>query len=325
MEVVDLRCLKAALLLISALLICCAAPSFAQNRFEYSEVAMGVRARVVLYAADKDSADAAVREAYDRIAELEDIMSDYRPDSELMRLCARAGDGPVEVSRDLYFILCKCQELSRRSDGAFDCTAGPLIKLWRGARKSGKLPDNSELDAARKLVGWRKLKLLSLCDELSGQVMLNVRGMQLDLGGIAKGYACDEGIRILKEHGISSALVEMGGDIVVSEPPPGKKGWDIQITNSSIPRAVTLSNAAISSSGDTNQFIEIDGRRYSHIVDPRTGVGLTNRIAVTIIAPNGITSDGLSTAISVLGPVRGKTLANAWPGVSIRVLEGVGG
>jgi thiamine biosynthesis lipoprotein len=324
-EVVDLRCLKTALFFVFALLICCVAPTYAQNRYEYSEVAMGVRARIVLYATDKDSAQTAVRAAYDRIAELEDIMSDYRPDSELMRLCKKAGDGPVEVSGDLYFMLCKCEELSRRSDGAFDCTAGPVIKLWRSARKSGKLPNDFDLEAARKLVGWRKLKLLTPCGEQAGTVKLTVPGMQLDLGGIAKGYACDEAIRILKEHGISSALVEMGGDIVVSAPPPGKKGWGIQITNSSAPRTITLSHAAISSSGDTNQFVEIGGKRYSHIVDPRTGIGLTNRMAVTIIAPNGVTSDGLSTAISVLGPIRGKTLANAWPGVSICVLEGVGG
>lgn len=282
---------------------------------------MGVRARIVLYAADKESAEAAVRAAYDRVAELEDIMSDYRPGSELMRLRSRAGEGPVEVSRDLFFILCKCQELSRRSDGAFDCTAGPVIQLWRGARKSGKLPDKSDLDAARKLTGWRRLRTITPCSESGGQVKLDMPGMQLDLGGIAKGYACDEVIRILKEHAIFSALVEMGGDIVVGAPPPGKKGWDIQIANSAVPRTVTLSNAAISSSGDTNQYVEIGARRYSHIVDPRTGLGLTNRIAVTVIAPNGITSDGLSTAISVLGPVRGKTLANAWSEVSICVLE----
>jgi len=149
--------------------------------------------------------------------------------------------------------------------------------------------------------------------------------MQLDLGGIAKGYACDEAIRTLKANGIKSALVEMGGDIVVSGPPPGKKGWEIEIANADAarsldkPRMLALSNSAVSSSGDTEQFVEIGGKRYSHIVDPRTGLGLTDRIAVTVVAPNGVTSDGLSTAISVLGDKKGRALANTYPGVSVYI------
>lgn len=305
--------------LTTLLLICCANAAFALARFEYSEVAMGVRARLVLYAADKTSADAAARAAYAKIAALEDIMSDYRPDSELMALCAKSGGSETSVSDELFFILCKCQELARRSDGAFDCTIGPVVKLWRGARKAGKLPDKSDLEAARRLTGWRKLKITSACSKEANYVRLATPGMLLDLGGIAKGYACDKAIEALKKNGISSALVEMGGDIVVSSAPPGKTGWEIEIANSADKKTVVLANAAISSSGDTEQYVEIDGVRYSHIVDPRTGLGLTNRIAVTVIAPDGVTSDGLSTAISVLGQMRGKTLANAWPGVSIYV------
>ena len=310
---------------------CAAAP----QRFEYSEVAMGVRARIVLYAPDQASAEKAARAAYDRIACLEQIMSDYRPDSEIMRLCAQAGGPPVKVSPELLFILRKSKELARRSDGAFDPTVGPVVKLWRKARKSGVLPARQEIDAARKLVGWPKMRI----DAQASTVQIMVTGMQLDLGGIAKGYACDEAQRILKGQGITSALVEMGGDIVVSGPPPGKKGWEIEAANiehptsniqhptssrqpSTInhqPSTILLSNCAISSSGDTEQFVEIDGVRYSHIVNPKTGIGLTDRIAVTIIAPNGATSDGLSTALSVLGAKRGRTLASTFPGVSAHI------
>ena len=316
----------------AVLLLACSVQAHAQHRFEYSEVAMGVRARIVLYAKDEASAKAAARAAYERIARLEDIMSDYRPTSELSRLSAKAGGPAVEVSRELAFILGKCQELSRRSDGAFDCTVGPIVKLWRKARKSGQLPPKDELAAARKLVGWRKLHIgsdnetaLALSrpakQAVSKGVRLDTPGMQLDLGGIAKGYACDEAIRVLRENGVSSALVEMGGDIVVSNAPPGKKGWQIDVANAADPkhRTITLSNSAVSSSGDTEQYVEIDGKRYSHIVDPHTGLGLTDRIAVTVIAPNGVTSDGLSTAISVLGATRGKTLANTYPGVSVYI------
>ena len=293
---------------------CCAAPALAQMRFEYSQIAMGVRARVVLYAPDQASADSAVRAAYDRVAQLEDIMSDYRPDSELMQLCAKAGGPAVSVSDDLYFILSKCQELARRSDGGFDCTVGPLVKLWRAARKSRALPDTTELEAAKTRTGWRLLRV-----EKPNCVKLDRTGMLLDLGGIAKGYACDEAIKTIKAHGITSALIEMGGDIAVSDAPPGKDGWQIDIANAPSHKTITLKNAAISSSGDIEQYIEIDGVRYSHIMNPKTGFGLTNRIAVTVIAPNATTSDSLATAISVLGEIRGKTLANTFPRVSFYI------
>jgi len=292
------------------LIVICSASTHALTRFEYSEVAMGVRARIVLYAKDEPSARTAARASYDRISALEDIMSDYRPTSELCRLSAKSGGPPVEVSEELCFILTRCQELARQSDGAFDCTIGPLVRLWRAARKTGRLPSQSDLAAARALTGWRKLHING------NTAKLDTPGMFLDLGGIAKGYACDEAIRTLKRHGISSALVEMGGDIVVGSAPPGEKGWRIKVANAPCRRTLTLSNCAVSSSGDTEQYVEIGGVRYSHIVDPRTGLGLTNRTAVTVIAPDGVTSDGLSTAISVLGAVRGKTLADTYPGIT---------
>lgn len=279
----------------------------APQRFEYSQVAMGVRARIVLYAKDEATAKQAASAAFDRVATLEDIMSDYRPTSELMRLCEKAGGPPVKVSPELLFIFTKSQELSRRSGGAFDVTVGPMVRLWRTARKSGGLPTSAEISAAQSLVGWRKMTVLSK----ASTVKLVLPGMKLDLGGIAKGYACDEAIRVLKQQGIKSTLVEMGGDIAVSNPPPGTKGWEIEIAG----KTMTLSNKAVSSSGDTEQFVEIGGKRYSHIVDSKTGLGLTNRIAVTIIAPNGVTSDGLSTAVSVLGDQKGKALAMTYPGV----------
>lgn len=274
---------------------------------------MGVRARIVVYAADEAAARRACAAAFDRIACLEDVMSDYRPTSELMRLCDKAGGPPAPVSPELMAVLLRAQEMSRRSDGAFDVTVGPLVKLWREARKSGKLPGKSELDGARKLVGWRNVIL----DPKRRTARLALPGMTLDLGGIAKGYACDEAVRALKERGITSAMVEMGGDIVVSGPPPRATGWVIEIPNAGPEHSLrSLSNVAVSSSGDTEQYVDIDGRRYSHIVDPRTGLGLTDRTAVTVIARDGITSDSLSTAICVLGYVRGPALARQYGAIS---------
>jgi thiamine biosynthesis lipoprotein len=139
--------------------------------------------------------------------------------------------------------------------------------------------------------------------------------MQLDLGGVAKGYACDEAQRVLRENGVTLALFEAGGDIAVSGAPPGERGWQVDIAAGTSGR-LTLVHAAVSSSGDTEQYVEIGGRRYSHIVDPRTGLGLTDRVAVTVVAPRGITSDSLATAISVLGRVAGMRLAAGFPGVT---------
>jgi len=288
------------------------------KRYEYSEVAMGVRTRIVAYAPNQGAAARACRAAFDRIAYLEDVMSDYRPTSELMTLCSRAGGPPVPVSKELLFILNRSLELSRRSEGAFDVTVGPLVRLWRTARKTGVLPTDAELDQARKLVGWRKL----IIDPMASTVRMESAGMLLDLGGIAKGYACDEALRVLEDRGIRSALVEMGGDIVVGDAPPGRSGWEIEIPQDGgkgVPRRFCLVNAAISASGDTEQFVEIGGRRYSHIVDPRTGLGLTERIGVTVVAPNGMTSDGLSTAISVLGAAKGRELAQMYPGTRVYI------
>ena len=268
---------------------------------------MGVRARIVLYAEDEAAAQQASTAAFDRVAVLEDIMSDYRPTSELNRLCSKAGGPPTRVSPELFFILAKSQELAGRSDGAFDVTVGPMVKLWRTARKSGILPTPAERIAAKRLVGRRKMTI----DPKGSTVRLAVPGMKLDLGGIAKGYACDEAIRTLKEQGIGSALVEMGGDIVVSKAPPGTDGWEIEVAG----KTMELANKAVSSSGDTEQFVVIGGKRYSHIVDPRTCFGLTDRIAVTVVAPTGIMSDGLATAISVLGEAKGRALLKSYPGV----------
>jgi thiamine biosynthesis lipoprotein len=283
------------------------------ERFEYTEYHMGVDVRMVVYTASKQQAETAVAAAFEEFAALDTIMSDYRPNSEQLRHRAKAGGPPVPVSKDLFTVLERGQIVARRSGGAFDVTCGPEIALWRAARKTHSLPDPREIARARALVGWRKLRL----DPRRRTAQLLVRGMKLDLGGIAKGYADDRAQAVLKKHGITRALVEAGGDIVVTNPPPDTKGWRIQVANSggaAKPATLLFSNCAVSTSGDTEQFVTIGGRRFSHIVDPRTGWALTDRIQVTIVAPNGLLSDSLSTAVSVLGEKSGRALARKDPG-----------
>lgn len=286
-------------------------------RYEYTQIHMGVQARIVLYAKDREQAESAVIAAFHRFAQLEDIMSDYRPTSELMRLCKKSGRSPVSISSELLLVLEKAEELAERSHGAFDVTVSPLVKLWRTARKTRVLPSKEEIQRAKNRVGWQYLKLNK--EKQTAQLLRP--DMLLDLGGIAKGYAGDEAQTILKKHGIQSALVEAGGDIVVSNSPPNEKGWRIEIEQplKGSDKYLVVSNCAVSTSGDTAQFVEIGGRYYSHIVDPKTGYGLSDHIAVTVVAPNGLTSDALSTAISVLGRRRGLRLVKQYLGVSASI------
>jgi thiamine biosynthesis lipoprotein len=276
---------------------------------------MGMQARVVVYAPDEPRARRAASAAFRRIGALDAALSDYRRESELMRLCDHAGKGPVKVSADLFRVLSRAQELAKWSDGAFDVTCGPVVALWRQARRTGRLPSDADRQAALKLVGWRNVVL----HPTRREVELKMPGMRLDMGGIAKGYACDAAMKEIRWYGLRRAMVEMGGDLVVGDPPPGKPGWAIEIPNADDPldRLQYLSGMAVSTSGDTEQWVEIGGKRYSHIVDPRTGMGLTSRTAVTVIARRGEISDGLSTALSVLGEDAGRELARRFGALSV--------
>jgi thiamine biosynthesis lipoprotein len=288
------------------------------HRYQYNQMAMGVQVAIIVYAPDQATAERACRAAFERIAEVEQVASDYRADSELMRLCAQAGGAPVKVSEDLFTLLKRSQDLSRRTGGAFDVTVGPFVQLWRRARRTGQFPTEEELQQAKRCVGYEKMVL----DEAERTVQLLVPGMRLDLGGIAKGYALDCALKVLQQHGIRHALLEAGGDIVVGLAPPGTAGWRIRIENASPERQwVYLASGAISSSGDTEQYVEYQGKRYSHIVDPRTGWGLTTRIAATVIARDGITSDSLATALCVLGQDAGMRLIRAVPGARAYIRE----
>ena len=263
---------------------------------------MGVQVRLALYTKDETTAKTAAKAAFARVAELEAIMSDYQRDSELMQLCDKAAQGPVRASKELFDVLAYASEVSEASEGAFDITVGPVVQLWRQARRTKTLPDRTALADARARVGHKLIRL----DRKNRSVELKVPGMRLDLGGIGKGYAGDEAVRVLRDHGVTSALFEAGGDIVVSAAPPDRpEGWQIETEDG---RKFPLANAAVSTSGHTEQFVEINGVPYSHVVNPRTGIGLTNQFAATIIARRGITTDALSTAATVLGPERSKPL-----------------
>jgi thiamine biosynthesis lipoprotein len=307
-------------------LLCLLPPSFLPfalplERFEFTEPHMGTAVRVVLYAENAVAARERATAAFSRIAALDDRLSDYRGTSELMALSRAAGGPPLSVSEDLLAVLALAHTFSIRTGGAFDVTIGPVSHLWRRARATGEPPAASDLASAQRLVGYRKVQLSSH----ARRVRLSEPGMMLDLGGIAKGYAADEALQVLARRGTRHALVALGGDVAAGDAPPGTAGWEIGVAPLG-PRgrafpSITLQRAAISTSGDAEQYLDAAGTRYSHIVDPVTGSAATGRRGVTVIGPNAITADALATAIKVLGPERGLPIVEDTEGAAALVVD----
>lgn len=291
-------------------------------RFEFESKHMGTMFRIVLYASDKATAEKAAADAFARVADLDRVMSDYNPNSELMRLC-KTNDAepgvPTKVSDDLFDVLEKGLAVSAASDGAFDVTVGPLVGLWRIARRTQQLPDAKDIADAKSKVGYRMVTL----DAKAKTVALKVPGMRLDLGGIGKGYASDAALAVLAKAGISRALVAASGDITVGDAPPDAEAWTVDIApigKGKPARTVKLVNAAVSTSGDLFQFVEIGGVRYSHVLDPKTGLALTGRRSVTVIAKRGTQADSLTKAASVLPPEKALKLIDATDGAACYIV-----
>jgi thiamine biosynthesis lipoprotein len=302
-------------LALAAGLSACASTSVELERFEYSRLCMGVEARIVLHAANKASAERAADAAFARLAALDAALSDWNPQSELSRAVAGAAAAPVKISADLEKVLARALDVSRRTDGAFDPTLGPLTELWRAARTSKVMPTDAEIAAARARTGVQHVVL----DTNAHTLRLAQSGMRLDFGGIAKGYACEQAVNAIAQLGIDSALVGMGGDYVCSAPPPDREGWRIALEKDG--PAILLAQRAVSISGDSEQFVEIGGRRFSHVIDPKTGLGLENHARVIVIGPNGATCDALATALSVRGGEAALELARRFIPVEVRLEE----
>jgi len=294
------------------------------HRFSRTEIHMAVDFEVVVYAESEARANEALTKAMARIAALDKALSDYDPESELSKLSdsSRVAAGQeafprVPLSDDLWNVLSLAERVSRESRGAFDVTIGPLSRLWRRARRWKELPEAEQLAAARASVDYQWLRL----DAQTRTAQLLRANMRLDLGGIAKGYAADEALRVVRACGLPRALVRASGDIAAGEPPPDERGWRVGLAplNPDEPpvRFIALAGAAVSTSGDARQHLVVDGRRYSHIIDPRTGLGVAGRSSVTVIAPQGALADSLATAISVLGPQEGLALVQRFPGAEL--------
>lgn len=292
------------------------------SRFEFSEPHMGTEARVVLYSRDRATARRAADSGFARIRALDAVLSDYRDDSELSLLAARAGQGPVLVGDDLFAVLEAAQSLAQRSDGAFDATRGAVTRLWRQARQLDEMPEGARIEAALASGSYRDLQL----DANARTVTLARPGMRLDVGGIAKGYAAEQALHAIEAAGAGSALVALGGDIALGAPPPGHAGWQVDVAPLDVPGApaattLLLHDAAVSTAGDAEQWMQVDGMRYSHVLDARNGRPLDFRSTTTVIARRGLEADGLDTAASVLGADAGLRLVAGVPGAAVLMVR----
>lgn len=285
-------------------------PSTAQTRQEFTHLQMGTQFRAVFYEADSVKAKRIAAICWKRLDELNLVLSDYREDSEIMQLCVNAKVEEWQaVSEDLYSIIAESQRAANLTNGFFDVTISPLTKLWRRARRQNVLPTHKQLEIARENIGYQFIEL----DSVSRKVRLLKPNLRLDFGGIGKGYALDELAKTLKQEGVNSFLLEAGGSILLGDSPPNVMSWKITISE----KEFNLSNCGISTSGDRFQFVEIDGKRYAHILDPRTGFGFHAPHEITVISDNATTADWASTAAYLMNEVELNNFMEKCPKVQI--------
>ena len=299
-------------------------PVFAYGqRQEFFHPQMGTLFQVILYAKDTVQGKAIAQELFDRIDTLNSIFSDYVENSEINRLSVSAGTGQkVKVSPEMWRLIAVSQQVAKKSAGAFDLSIGPLSKLWRRAFRQSQFPARTEIETAKTKVNYRLIKRFPL----SKKIRLTEAGMRLDAGGIAKGFAVDECFKILRKVGISSALVAAGGDIRVGAAPPDKAAWIIASKGlnekgETVDVELSLEHQAVSTSGDTYRFLDWEGQRYSHIIDPRTGLGIQHRQFSRLTGPKATLTDALATAINISNGEERKNLMKKFSRYKLEVYE----
>ena len=281
------------------------------KRYEFSENKMGSPFRIIFYHSDSSKAAALPKECYLLVDSLNNIFSDYTLESEIGKLTQLKPFQEQKISEELFSMIMHSKRVWSASHKTFDITLGALTHLWRKARAENRFPSEQEIKAAKELTGFKNLIL----DPKRQTIAFKKAGMQLDFGGIVKGWAAQRVIEFLKTKRVPIALVDAGGDIVVSDPPPFKEGWSIALN---IPESefelwdkrLELKHCAVATSGDVYRFIVHDGKKYSHIIDPRTGYGITSQRNVTVISKFGEQADWLATACSILPVRKALRLAN---------------
>jgi len=272
-------------------------------RLEESADAMGATYSVVVYGYDRVKMEAAADAAFDEVRRLDEMLSNYRADSDWSEVNRHAAEKPVKVSPEMFQLLLDCVAYSRESEGAFDISVGPLMKVWGFYKGSGHLPHRAEVAAALPNVGYRHIHL----DAAAGTVWFDRSGVELDPGGIGKGYAVDRMVDVLKQQGVQIALVA-GSDSSIygmGAPPMEPKGWRVDIKNPWHQRQtaaeVFLKDMSMSTSGSYEKFFRAEGRIYAHIMDPRTGYPAQGSVSVSVVSPRTIDSEAWAKPYFVNG------------------------
>ena len=287
--------------------------------FKKAALSMGTLFEINAYVSDKYKAEKAFSEVFKELNRLDYLMSNYKDDSELSKINKNAASGPTDCNKELAYVIEQSQQYSDITDGAFDITIGPLMKKWGFFKKQGQIPDKGEIESTLQSVSYKNIiieetaKKSLLKDPITVKtVFFKNAGTEIDLGGIGKGYAVDKAIKVLKQNGINSALINFAGNIYTYGTPPGKNSWVIGLQH---PRksegllgTFEIKNKAVSTSGDYEKFFTINGKRYSHIIDPRTGNPVKGIVSVTIVTDSATRADALSTGVFVLGLEKGMDL-----------------
>jgi thiamine biosynthesis lipoprotein len=314
---------KGGFIYVSILFFCIltAYPSsfYSANLFKYHQVAMGTGVEITLVGEDEESAQKAALQAFQEIRRIEYLMSHWIESSDVTRINRSAGNDGVKVSPETIEVIKRAQEISKLSGGGFDITVGPLVQLWRKAREGGMPPEMQEVKENLNLVNFRNLKI-----HYGGKVSLRKKGMNIDLGGIAKGYAVDRAFELLKGLGYRNLVVNAGGDLRVGGSKP-EGPWSIGIQHPRNPEKIMarifVSDTALATSGDYEKFFIHQGKRYHHILNPKNGFPAEGCQSVTILHKEGITADALATAIFVLGPEKGYALCQRLEGVECLIVD----
>jgi thiamine biosynthesis lipoprotein len=300
---------------VSWLLLAALASGAPPVRYEASRMSMACAYTIVTYGPGREELRAAADSALDEVDRIDRLMSHYRPESPLSRLSREAADGPVAVEPELFDFIAESLRYSRESDGAFDVTVGPLMKAWGFFRGGGRVPSEAELAAARARVGWRHVVL----DPAARTIRFDSPGVDLDLGGIAKGYAVDRAVARLRAAGVAAALVSAGGSTIYAlGAPPGQTAWTVEIQDpvegERVALRVPLRDRALSVSGSAEKWFEKDGVRYAHIMDPRTGRPVQGVLGVAVLAATGTAGDALDDAFFVQGVAGARAYLERLPG-----------
>ena len=265
-----------------------------------SQPLLGTFVVVTACGAQRDATHRAISAAFDEVRRVDSLMSLHRADSELARVNAGAAHGPIRVSQELFYVVSNALGIARQTRGSFDPTVAPLTQLWGFLWKDHRLPTPAEIEPILPRVNYMLVEL----DPEHRTVLFKTNGVSLDLNAIAKGYAVDCAIEKLRALGITNAMVRAGGDLRVIGAPPNEDRWSVQIedpTKAGDRRTLRLRDAALSTSGSYENFFVVDGRRYSHILNPRTGMPVEGIASCTVIAPTCMQSDAWATALFVLG------------------------